>query len=398
MSKIRWSMFAHPWDLIDEGIQSSVEYLSEIGINTINVATSYHTGRYVLPHNQKHRIYTAEEGVVYFNSNDKYFLTSKLKPIKTKKYGNYDILSELTEIGRNSSIDVSAWLILLHNRVLAMKYPELAIVDPFGNRDANYLCPNREENRNYMSSLLANVVDCYKIKSVLLESPGYPTGLVHGNHHETFGVSIDPTVSYLFSMCYCDLCKKKGRENGINLDDELPIIRKLINRKINSLSKYHNNITSERHIINDLKKYGLEDIKYFKEANVKEIFTYLYEKIQGINSNVKMEAIFDYETYINEGLSLENPPKKVYGIDMNVYYSDINKIIENVGLATKLLKGMTKFFPTIRITYPMIIRNGQIEDIIKLLKQFNFAGINFYNYGWATLKNLREVSNSIKNY
>ncbi|MEM2294309.1 MAG: hypothetical protein QXX41_13640, partial [Nitrososphaerota archaeon] len=56
------AMYLHPWDLIDEGPEAVLSTMHEMGLTHINLATSYHCGRYILPHNPNKLIYFAEEG------------------------------------------------------------------------------------------------------------------------------------------------------------------------------------------------------------------------------------------------------------------------------------------------------------------------------------------------
>ncbi|MCR8486979.1 MAG: hypothetical protein NDP22_01015 [Crenarchaeota archaeon] len=46
---------------LDEGAENVMNLLSEIGVTHINLATSYHCGRYIRP-------IIAKEGVIYFES------------------------------------------------------------------------------------------------------------------------------------------------------------------------------------------------------------------------------------------------------------------------------------------------------------------------------------------
>ena len=67
-------MYVHPWDVADEGPDSVLERITSTGIRVVNLATSYHSGRYLLQHNPKRRkVYFAEEGVVYFKPDPAYF-------------------------------------------------------------------------------------------------------------------------------------------------------------------------------------------------------------------------------------------------------------------------------------------------------------------------------------
>lgn len=395
MSKKRWAMYVHAWDIIDEGIDKTLQFLSNNGIDMVNIASSYHTGRYILPHNPKRRVYIAEEGVVYFKPNNAYFKNLRIKPRQSKNYRDHDVLKELSEVADSYNMKISSWTVFFHNRAFVNKYPDLAIVDPFGNRDGNFLCPNKRETRDYMAALAANIAD-YGIKTIQMESWGYPTGLMHGNHHETFGVKIDPTVSFLFSMCYCNECKRKALDIGLNLDEKLLTIKKLIDENLNSENICYNGVHPEEKIIQDLEKFHLEKLLELKQSTTEEILINIREKLNYIDQNINIETIVNAESYLNEGLSFGNIPNDVSGIDMITYYPDLNTIVSKVEWAINLLKNKTQLFPSIRITYPMIQDNEQIKTTIEILERSSIQGINFYNYGWATEKRLKQLFYSLK--
>lgn len=397
MSGKRWSMYVHPWDVIEEGSDHVLKQLQSMGISTINIATSYHTGRYILPHNPKRRIYLAEDGVIYFNKNEEFFKNCRIKPRKSQRFNTQDVLKDLSDKVDKYDIEISSWTVFLHNRAFVQEYPDLAMMGPFGNRDENYLCPNRTETRKYISALSKNIIDSYGVDTIQLESPSYPTGLIHGNHHETFGVRVDPIVSFLFSMCYCDYCKEKALEYDINIEAKLPMIMEIIDRGFNSETDLTSNLPPEEFVKGKLEKYGLEKLLDFRELTTDEIFSYVTKEVREINPNAKVEAIANSETYVNEGISLRHPPEGVSGIDLISYYPDLKTILSKVEYALEAINGKTRLFPCIRFTYPMIQQSRQIEWIVESLNQLDISGINFYNYGWATQSRLEELSRALRN-
>ena len=52
------SIWIYPWDLLDEGITSTVNKLSQNpGIDWLSVTTVYHSGKFLLPHNPNKKVY-----------------------------------------------------------------------------------------------------------------------------------------------------------------------------------------------------------------------------------------------------------------------------------------------------------------------------------------------------
>ena len=185
-------------------------------------------------------------------------------------------------------------------------------------------------------------------------------------------------------MCYCDQCKKKALDIGLNLDEKLSVIKKFINESLNSENVNYDNVLPQEKIIGDLVKLDLEKLLEFKRLTIEETFLNIREHLKYIDPKVNIEAIVNAEQYLNEGISFENPPSGVSGIDMISYYPELKTIISKVQLALNSLKNNINLFPCIRITYPMIQDNDQIKEIIESLSKYNINGINFYNYGWAT--------------
>jgi hypothetical protein len=61
------SIWMFAWDLRNEGADRVLGFASGLGLKAINIATSYHAGMFILPHNPKGKVYFPEDGVVYFH-------------------------------------------------------------------------------------------------------------------------------------------------------------------------------------------------------------------------------------------------------------------------------------------------------------------------------------------
>ena len=64
---MRFAMWTYPWDVLDLGIDTVVADIRDrAGLNGINVATSYHDGRYLQPRSQHRKSYFPEDVTIYF--------------------------------------------------------------------------------------------------------------------------------------------------------------------------------------------------------------------------------------------------------------------------------------------------------------------------------------------
>ena len=59
-------LYTYAWDLEDEGYDRALGRIAEAGFNNVNLATSYHAGKFLLPHNPRRRLYIAEDGAIFF--------------------------------------------------------------------------------------------------------------------------------------------------------------------------------------------------------------------------------------------------------------------------------------------------------------------------------------------
>ena len=59
-------LWMYVWDLRDEGLERVLGFTADLGLNAVNLASSYHAGFFLHPHNPKHKMYYAMDGTVYF--------------------------------------------------------------------------------------------------------------------------------------------------------------------------------------------------------------------------------------------------------------------------------------------------------------------------------------------
>jgi hypothetical protein len=50
------SMWIYPWDLVDEGYDQVLPLLRAHGLTSISLATAYHAGKFLSPHNPRHKV------------------------------------------------------------------------------------------------------------------------------------------------------------------------------------------------------------------------------------------------------------------------------------------------------------------------------------------------------
>ena len=208
-NKQSYSIWIYPWDLKDEGIDKVCFYLQDLGYTSLSLATSYHAGKILLPHNPKKKVYFLEDGTVYFHPEKK--LYGRLKPLKNSLLNNSDILKTICKSAQKHKLLVNAWTVCLHNSRLGFLYPDCCIQNAFGDYYYTSLCPSNPHSKKYVIGLCNNLAYNYPIQSIELESFDY-MGYEHGYHHEKNLVHLPEYISLLMSLCFCKSCQRQANK------------------------------------------------------------------------------------------------------------------------------------------------------------------------------------------
>src|SRR5438309_2362545 len=102
------SIWAYPWDLLDEGLDSALGRIADAGLNGVGVAAAYHHLRALCPHNPKRAVYHAEGGVVYFRPEPRFFEESRIQPILSEMAAESDPLAAICEAAAKRGLKVHA--------------------------------------------------------------------------------------------------------------------------------------------------------------------------------------------------------------------------------------------------------------------------------------------------
>lgn len=406
-NKINAGIYLHPWDVIDESPDQVFSRIRETGIGHVNLATSYHCGRYLLPHNPKRRIYFAEDGVVYFRPDPKFFDDTPIKPKTSSQFPDVDILALATAEAKKYGLGVNSWTVTLHNSRLAEMHPEAAVVNAYGDIDYNFLCGNNPDSRKFAIGLVRNLAEKYSLDAIQLESAGYTWGLEHGDHHEMFGTQVEPFTSDLMGICFCKNCVTKMEKEGLRSDDLRKIVRSVVDLSFDTPTNVLHRIPVEEMLRNsyvlstDIEE--LHELLRFKRSMVNALLEEAKEAVKESNPNVKLRTIniggFSGGGAVagrgSEGASLRDLAKIVDGIDLLVYVSESEMVYYHVQWA-KFEVGRCPLYVALRPSYPTLYTQQSIEAEVVAAMQAGASGVEFYNYGWTSLRNLGWVKQALE--
>ncbi|MEM2876104.1 MAG: hypothetical protein QXL67_04030, partial [Candidatus Bathyarchaeia archaeon] len=247
--------------------------------------------------------------------------------------------------------------------------------------------------------LIRDLASNYDLNMIMLESPVFPWGIVHGDHHEALEVYIEPMVSHLYSTCFCNYCGSKAKELGFNLGKIREKIKRIIEESLRipsyiltcipreySFDNFHG-ITSEIEEVQDLIKYKFDVGK--------EVIEEVKNTIDEVNPRVDLSVITGPESRVQEGISYASVDNVVDAINLMVYYSKPECVYYQIKWAKELVRS-SKVYASLRINYPVAYSPAIIEGEISAAMKAGADGLDFYNYGRAPLENLEWAGEGIR--
>ncbi len=209
----RTSAFAFPQDLLDEGIEQVLDRLKASGVNGVTVATTYHHGRDLVPHNPRRSLLYHEGGVTYFEPPGPF--NGPLQPTPSALVIERPI-QRLLEAAAMRDMHVSAWTVFLHNSRLGTNTPAATAVNAFGDSIRHALCPANPAVRSYAVDLAAATARL-GVSSIAIEALTY-LPVSHGDHHERTFVPFGGSLAFLLDLCFCLHCTRACARRGVDIE------------------------------------------------------------------------------------------------------------------------------------------------------------------------------------
>ncbi|MDP2884921.1 MAG: hypothetical protein Q8P51_07870 [Ignavibacteria bacterium] len=207
------SMWIYLWDLVDEGYEKVLRNLSENGLTSISLATAYHAGKFLAPHNPKRKVVFLEDGTVYFKPDPKMYgrIHPRINSLVKAGHG----LEKAKKAADKFGFKTRAWVVCCHNTPLGMTYPDIASESAFGDKLYHNLCPSNDDVRRYIRSLVSDIAS-HGVDAIELEALQFQ-GYAHGYHHEREGIELNSAARFLLGLCFCPSCIKRAQSTRLDL-------------------------------------------------------------------------------------------------------------------------------------------------------------------------------------
>jgi len=206
---------AYPWDVI--GDPDFTARVADHGIPTVTLAASYHSARAATPLHPDHQIVDAPYAALYRPVRESVWHGRRLRPLAPQWMDAPDPYGQAAAELKRSGLTVAAWIVLTHNTRLGTSYPELTVVNCFGERYPYALCPAQEEVQDFAATLAAEAVHDAAVDAVSLEACGQ-LGVTHLSHHEKTDGAWTPEATRLLSVCCCAACAANWSSGGLDPD------------------------------------------------------------------------------------------------------------------------------------------------------------------------------------
>lgn len=209
----RLSGHAYPWDVL--GDPEFPGRVRDHGITNVTLACAYHAVRAATPLHARHQIITARTSALYRPVRRKPWSGHRLVPAPASWLDEPAPFDTATAVLQRAGFEVCAWVVLTHNSRLGEYYPDVAVINCFGDRYPHALCPQWSEVRRYAATLASESVQGIHLSGVLLEAWGQH-GVTHGALHDKTAGAWSPAVARLLSICCCAACQTAWITRGLD--------------------------------------------------------------------------------------------------------------------------------------------------------------------------------------
>ena len=368
------AVYAYPWNFHD--VDADVARAKALGADEITLAVSYHAGKFIQPGDARARVYFPEDGTVYFRPRRTY---GALKPQVSKLTAERDVLGALTA---RDDIAVNAWTVLNHNTRLGTQRPDLCVKNAFGDIYPYSLCPSQPEVRAYGVTLSADIAEGYRVKRLLLETPGFLT-YGHGFHHEFAQVAPNAWLDAMLGLCFCDPCRVGARARGIDADGLAGRIRVAVDAFLDgegaapSIDEW--NATDP-------------DLAAFHRFRCEVVTSLVGEIRAAVKPSVAVKVISTcqrpHATAYLEGHDLAALDAASDGLELPLYQpSPEATVADGRYVIDRVPVGRTSVI--LRPGFPDMAGEGDLFAALDGLKALGFADFAFYNLGMLRPANLR---------
>lgn len=384
-----FAIWAYPWDLIDEGVETVVDRLMEIGVSEINLATNYHSVQPFLPHNPERRTFFAQASSYFHPNEDRY---GSLTPVPNESMDEADWLARIDNELDGTQVSLNSWTIGCHNSRLGLANPELTLESPYGDSLAFGLCPSKPEVQRYLTGLLADLSDRASFKRIGLETFDCFYGTGFGWHHDKYHVELGRLGEFLFGLCFCEACREQAAKSGVEVGQARESARGGIEAIIDGTISPSENARRWIRTRPELAAYVTARF---------DTLTELYQEFQtAVGSDVSLgryTGFFDVEDAWMHGVDLDAVSDPLDFQTVIAYESSRESAVHRIETADRRTTDIP-LHAGVLPGHPAIHDSETLTEVVDGIAAAGVDRISFYNYGMLPERNLRWIREATEPY
>lgn len=214
-------LFCYPWDFVDEGLDAVLARVRALGITHLALASVYHAGFFLYPHNPRRRTHLLEDGVAYFHPDPACY-AGGIVPPQALLCREVDWFATIRAAARSAGLGVIAWTVMLHNTPLGLAHPDVTVENAYGDRYPHAMSPGHPASVAYARGLVRDLTRNHGVADILIEAVNYRRRAhggtwVSGHHHERDGVHLRDLEQRLLDLSFNAADVQRGTAAGIDV-------------------------------------------------------------------------------------------------------------------------------------------------------------------------------------
>jgi hypothetical protein len=386
---MRFALWAYPWDLLDEGVDTVVDRLNRLGVDELNLATNYHSVQPFLPHNPERKTFFAHASSYFHPDEERY---GRLSPVPNEEMGDEDWLARIADALEGTDVSLNSWTIGCHNSRLGMANPDLTLTSPFGDALAFGLCPSQPAVREYLRSLLSDLADRAPFDRIELETFDYFYGTGFGWHHDKYHLELGRLGEFLFGLCFCDECRANALEEGVDVEHARQSAREGISAVVDGDLPPDASVASWFRTHPELAAYvGV------RTDVLTRLYAALREAVDGEAELGRYAGFFEVEDAWMHGADLDALATHLDYYTVVAYEPTRQAVVQRVRTADRLTPDIP-LHAGVLPGHPAIDDAGTVRRVVDGLADLGVERVSFYNYGLLPEQNLDWIGAATEPY
>lgn len=379
--RLHTGLYAYPWSLQDEGIERALTAIQErAGADAVCLPFQYHSGKFLQPHSPTDKVHFTEPAAHHFLPEKNRYAGTAIKPVVSRLAKEHDPLRLAREVTKKKGMELVAWVVCLHNSVLATAHPDLAQQTVYGEPLTFSLCPSHPEVREFLKTLLVDIAVNYEPDVIELESVEY-LPFMHDHHHELIGVTFDPFMEVLLGLDFHPSTCEDMSRRGVDVERVAYFVKTMLDRFF-ATGQEESGVGWEYFASAFLEE---PELWKFMRARIDIITDLVKELSETVHDarGIPVRAIVSWWRPLHlawlEGHSATELIKVADGVSFPFYYDAPGIIREAVHLRRQI-RSFERLTACLNAIPPQTRSLEDLQIAVTVLRDFGINDFEFYNY------------------